>query len=85
MSPFDAAPIAGGAAAACTLPTPRGGAAQAHWRISSWNQHRVGSYLQQDCPWVRRLKAASEEVYTYIYIYIYIEGDIDMYIYIYMQ
>lgn len=27
------------------------------FRVGSWNQHRVGSFLQRDCPWVSRLKA----------------------------
>eukprot|EP00929_Paragymnodinium_shiwhaense_P092694 TRINITY_DN52683_c0_g1_i1.p1 TRINITY_DN52683_c0_g1~~TRINITY_DN52683_c0_g1_i1.p1 ORF type:complete len:508 (+),score=85.75 TRINITY_DN52683_c0_g1_i1:70-1593(+) len=27
------------------------------WRIGCWNQHRVGSYAQRNCPWVPRLKA----------------------------
>mmetsp|Transcript_8131 Transcript_8131/g.20345 ORF Transcript_8131/g.20345 Transcript_8131/m.20345 type:complete len:502 (-) Transcript_8131:105-1610(-) len=26
-------------------------------RVGCWNQHRVGSYLQQNCPWVSRLRA----------------------------
>lgn len=27
------------------------------WRLGAWNQHRVGSYAQQNCPWVAPLKA----------------------------
>ncbi|CAE8698728.1 unnamed protein product [Polarella glacialis] len=26
------------------------------WRLGCWNQHRVGSYAQRDCPWIGRLK-----------------------------
>eukprot|EP00747_Dinoflagellata_sp_TGD_P171291 gnl/TRDRNA2_/TRDRNA2_205031_c0_seq1.p1 gnl/TRDRNA2_/TRDRNA2_205031_c0~~gnl/TRDRNA2_/TRDRNA2_205031_c0_seq1.p1 ORF type:complete len:479 (-),score=67.37 gnl/TRDRNA2_/TRDRNA2_205031_c0_seq1:5-1441(-) len=27
------------------------------WYLGCWNQHRIGSYLQQNCPWVTRLRA----------------------------
>jgi len=26
------------------------------WRIGSWNQHRVGSYAQRNCPWIAPLQ-----------------------------
>lgn len=27
------------------------------WRIGSWNQHRVGSYAQRNCPWIAPLQS----------------------------
>mmetsp|Transcript_103073 Transcript_103073/g.204639 ORF Transcript_103073/g.204639 Transcript_103073/m.204639 type:complete len:425 (-) Transcript_103073:29-1303(-) len=26
------------------------------WLVASWNQHRKSSYLQKDCPWIRKLE-----------------------------
>lgn len=34
------------------------------WHIGSWNQHRVGSYAQRNCPWIaplRNLGASKDE------------------------
>jgi len=38
---------------------------QFSWPLGCWNQHRVGSYVQRNCPWVMRLReqgASAREV-----------------------
>lgn len=38
------------------LARPPGASGKHGWRLGCWNQHRVGSYAQRDCPWVSRLQ-----------------------------